>query len=110
MTMTKGLKKWDIREYREACENLKEAVNEQLFEGGRTPYWIGDEVGGLCDFEGYMILSATDMVLIIEHDLTYEQVSEWINAGVDYNFGREKTHYINLQSWLMGARYDMLDK
>ena len=110
MTMTKGLKKWDIREYREACENLKEAVNEQLFDGWRSPYWIGDEVGGLCDFEGYMILSATDMVLIIENNLTYEQVSEWINAGVDYNFGREKTHYINLQSWLMGARYDMLDK
>lgn len=33
-----------------------------------------------------------------------------IHVGVDYNFGREKTHYINLQSWLMGARYEMLDK
>ena len=58
----------------------------------------------------WSILSTTDMVIIIEHNLTYEQVSEWINAGVDYNFGREKTHYINLQSWLMGARYDMLVK
>lgn len=108
--MNKGLKKHIIRLYRAACENLKGAVNEQLFDGGRSPYWIGDEVGGLCDFEEYMILSTTDMVLIIEHDLTYEQVSEWINAGVDYNFGREKTHYINLQSWIMGARYNMLDK
>ena len=108
--MNKDLNKYNINIYRAACENLKEAVNNQLFEGGRTPYWIGDEVGGLCDFEEYIILSATDMVLIIEHDLTYEQVSEWINAGVDYNFGREKTHYINLQSWIMGARYNMLDK
>ena len=108
--MNKDLNKYIINIYRAACENLKGAANEQLFEGGRRPYWIGDEVGGLCDFEEYMILSTTDMVLIIEHDLTYEQVSEWINAGVDYNFGREKTHYINLQSWLMGARYDMLDK
>lgn len=99
-----------IKAFNTACNNLAQAVNEQLFDGGRSPYWIGDEVGGLCDFEEYMILSATDMVLIIENNLTYEQVSEWINAGADYNFGREKTHYINLQSWLMGARYDMLDK
>lgn len=106
----KRLRKKNISVYRAACESLKEAVNEQLFECGRSPYWIGDEVGGLCDFEEYMILSATDMVLIIENNLTYEQVSEWINAGVDYNFGREETHYINLKSWLMGARYEMLDK
>lgn len=99
-----------IKAFNTACNNLVQAVNEQLYDGKCKPYWIGDEVGGLCDFEEYMILSTTDMVLIIENNLTYEQVSEWINAGVDYNFGREKTHYINLQSWLMGARYDMLDK
>lgn len=93
-----------------ACNNLAQAVNEQLFDGKCKTYCIGDEVGGLCDFDGYAVLSPIDMVLIIEHNLTYEQVSEWINAGVDYNFGREKTHYINLQSWLMGARYEMLDK
>lgn len=106
----KQVKKWNISAYREACENLKDAVNEQLFEGGRSPYWIGDEVGGLCDFEGYIILSATDMVLIIEHDLTYEQVSEWINAGVDYNREREGEKYINLDAWIKGERYEMLDK
>lgn len=108
--MNKGLKKHIIRLYRAACENLKGAVNEQLFDGGRSPYWIGDEVGGLCDFEGYIILSATDMVLIIEHDLTYEQVSEWINAGVDYNREREGEKYINLDAWIKGERYEMLDK
>lgn len=106
----KQVKKWNISAYREACENLKDAVNEQLFEGGRSPYWIGDEVGGLCDFEEYMILSTTDMVIIIENNLTYEQVSEWINAGVDYNFGRENEEYINLNAWIKGARYEMLDK
>ena len=106
----KQVKKWNISAYREACENLKDAVNEQLFEGGRSPYWIGDEVGGLCDFEGYIILSATDMVLIIEHDLTYEQVMEWIDAGVDYNRGREDEKYINLDAWIKGERYEMWDK
>ena len=106
----KQVKKWNISAYREACENLKDAVNEQLFEGGRSPYWIGDEVGGLCDFEEYMILSTTDMVIIIENNLTYEQVSEWINAGVDYNRGREGEEYINLDAWIKGERYEMLDK
>ena len=107
--MNKDLNKYNINIYRAACENLKEAVNNQLFEGGRTPYWIGDEVGGLCDFEEYMILSTTDMVLIIENNLTYEQVSEWINAGVDYNRERESEKYINLDEWIKGERYEMLD-
>ena len=108
--MNKGLNTYIINIYRAACENLKDVVNDQLFEGGRTPYWIGDEVGGLCDFEEYMILSTTDMVIIIENNLTYEQVSEWINAGVDYNRGREGEEYINLDAWIKGARYEMLDK
>ena len=99
-----------IKAFNTACNNLAQAVNEQLYDGKCKPYWIGDEVGGLCDFDGYAVLSPAEMVLVINNNLTYEQVSEWINAGVDYNFGREKTHYINLQSWLMGTRYDMLDK
>ena len=108
--MNKGLNTYIINIYRAACENLKDVVNDQLFEGGRTPYWIGDEVGGLCDFEEYMILSTTDMVFIIENNLTYEQVMEWIDAGVDYNRERESEKYINLDAWIKGERYEMLDK
>ena len=99
-----------IKAFSTACNNLAQAVNEQLFDGKCKPYWIADIVGGLCDFDGYAVLSPTDMVLIIDHNLTYDQVMEWINMGVDYNHWRVDEKYINLDAWIKGARYEMLDK
>ena len=47
-------------------------------------------------------LNPEDMVRIIENGLTYDQYAEWREANLDN--GR----YINLKSWLMGLRHDML--
>lgn len=99
-----------IKAFNTACNNLVQAVNEQLYDGKCKPYWIGDEVGGLCDFDGYAVLSPAEMTLIIDRHLTYDQVMEWIDAGVDYNRERENEKYINLDAWIKGARYEMLDK
>ena len=98
-----------IKAFKTACNNLAQAVNEQLYDGKCKTYWIGYEVGGLCDFDGYAVLSPAEMVLIIDHHLTYDQVMEWIDAGVDYNRERESEKYINLDEWIKGARYEMLD-
>lgn len=43
------------------------------------------------------------MVRIIEHHLTYDEYAEWRDA----NLGKEE--YINLRSWLKGARHEMLN-
>ena len=91
-----------VRKYKKACDDLAELVNEQLFDGCRDWYWIGDEVGGACDFEETDVLNPEDMVRIIENGLTYDQYAEWREANLDN--GR----YINLKSWLMGLRHDML--
>ena len=98
-----------IKAFNTACNNLVQAVNEQLFDGKCSPYWIADVVGGLCDFGGYVVLSPIEMVLIIDHHLTYDQVMEWIDAGVDYNRERESEKYINLDAWIKGERYEMWD-
>ena len=90
--------------FHNACNLLATLANEQLFEGIRTWYWIGDDVGGMCDFEESDFLSPEEMVRIIEHHLTYDEYAEWRDANLDNN------RYINLKSWLMGARHDMLDK
>ena len=86
------------------CNQLATLVNDQLFDGCREWYWIGDEVGGACDFEDCDVLNPEDMVRIIENNMTYDEYAEWRDANIDD--GR----YINLKSWLMGARHDMLDK
>ena len=90
--------------FRVACDGLAASVNQQLFDGSRKWYWIGDEVGGLCDFEDCDVLKPEDMVRIIENNMTYDEYAEWRDANI-YN-----NRYINLKSWLMGLRHDMLDK
>ena len=91
-----------VRKYKKACDDLAELVNEQLFDGCREWYWIGDEVGGACDFEETDVLNPEDMVRIIENGLTYDEYAEWREANLDH------AQYINLKSWLMGLRHDML--
>ena len=39
-----------------------------------------------------------------QHNMTYDEYAEWRDANLDN--GR----YINLKSWLMGLRHDMIDK
>ena len=93
-----------VRKFKNACDDLAELVNMQLFDGCRKWYWIGDEVGGACDFEETDVLNPEDMVRIIENNMSYEEYAEWRDANLDND------RYINLKSWLMGARHYMLDK
>ena len=93
-----------IKQYKDGCNELAELVNMQLFDGSRKWYWICDEVGGACDFEECDVLNPEDMVCIIENGLTYDEYAEWSEANLDH------AQYINLKSWLMGARHDMLNK
>ena len=48
------------------------------------------------------MLNPEDMVRIIENGMTYGEYAECRDANLDH--GR----YINLKSWLMGLRHDML--
>lgn len=90
-----------IELFKTACNRLAIFVNMQLFDGCRKWYWIGDEVGGACDFEEADVLNPEDMVRIIENNMSYDEYAEWRNANLDH------AQYINLKSWLMGARHDM---
>ena len=58
----------------------------------------------MCDFGDVAVLNLKEMMLIIENNTTYDEYAEWRNANLDNN------RYINLKSWLMGLRHDMLDK
>jgi hypothetical protein len=90
-----------VQRFKDACNDIADAVNKQLFDGCRNWYWIGDEVGGACDFEESDVLNPEDMVRIIENNMSYDEYAEWRDANLDNN------RYINLKSWLMGARHDM---
>lgn len=93
-----------LERYKIAANELASAVNHQLFDDSRQWYWVFDIVGGACEFDDCDILSTDDMVLILEHGMTYDEYAEWKNANID------NSHYINLYSWLHGARHYMLNK
>ena len=93
-----------IKKYKDACNLLASIVNDQLFDGCRDWYWVGDEVAGFCDFMDTDFLSPEEMVRIIENKMTYDEYAEWREANIDNN------RYIDLKSWLMGLRHDMLNK
>lgn len=100
----KKIKPDAVQRFKDACNDIAEAVNKQLFDGSRKWYWIGGDVGGACDFEEVDILNSDDMVRIFENGLTYDEYAEWRDANLDH------AQYINLKSWLMGARHEMFNK
>ncbi len=104
----------EIADFHKACNALAALVNKQLFadpddpeDTGRTFYWIGDEIGGVCDYDDCDCLNPTDMVLIVEHKMSYDEYAEWRNALLDR---KDDEPIINLESWLRGARYEMFSK
>ena len=102
MKVDNEIKNKVVTMFQSYCNQLATLVNDQLFDGCRKWYWIGDEVGGACDFEETDVLNPDDMVRIIENCMTYDEYAEWRDANIDNN------RYINLKSWLMGLRHDML--
>lgn len=102
--MNKKQQQETIAAFRVACYNLAEAVNEQLFEGSRKPYWVAEEVGGVCDFDDIDFLRPEEMVRIINVGMTYDEYAEWRDANVN------NRQFINLSSWLKGLRHDMLER
>lgn len=82
-----------------ACNTLAAAVNRQLFDGTRKWHWVGDSIGGVCDFGGTDFLSPEDMTRILKHGVTFEEYDEWCTSNLDHE------QHINLASWLKGVRH-----
>lgn len=89
--------------FNEACNALAEEVNQKLFGGCRTWYWIGDQIGGLCDLGDEDFLTPDEMYILLSYKVTYEVYAEWRDWNVDYG---SALHHVNLWSWIHG--YDVI--
>ena len=65
-------------------------------------YWIGEEIGGVCDYGGGMFtIGMDDIIYCVEHDIGREQYIEWQEYCCDASeFGFDMP---NLKSWMMGC-------
>lgn len=52
-----------ISAFEQSCEELARQVNHRLFDDSRDWYWVGDEKGGICDFEDADFLKPEEMVI-----------------------------------------------
>lgn len=94
-----------IAEFKNACDELARQVNHCLFEDSCDWYWVANRVGGSCDFGDTDFLTPEEMVLILEHHLTYDEYADWRDANIN---NIERKGFINLKSWIMGCRHEML--
>ena len=84
------------------CAKVQQRLQRTRRTDSREFHWILDIPGGLCDFEDTDLLSPDEMVLILEYNMSYEQYAEWREANLTHK------PTINLRSWLMGLRHEML--
>lgn len=91
--------------YENACNDYVRALLTLWGVDYKLGYWIGDEVGGVYDCDGWVFLNMQDIVYCVENNITSKEVSEWQDYYVkchDYNLPA-----MNLNAWHKGApRHD----
>lgn len=88
------------RKYNDACNAYLSALLEKWQLTGYH-FWIGDEIGGLCNMPDDNVISMQDIIYCIENDISYNEFIKWIDYNVDaheFNF-----NHINLKSWHNGS-------
>lgn len=97
------------RHFVNACDLLAHEFCKALGLGWGPSdcWWVA--YGGVYAFQGgEMFADAADMMLAVEHRMTYDEwcawYREWVATDDD---GNPLPGRINLDSWLMGARYRM---
>ena len=95
--MNKLVKKWEFS----TNEVLKsflikyfELEDGELYKNDY--FWVGNEIGGVCNFGDYYI-NFTDMVFCLANDVPIKKFFEW------YDWCLETSEFMNLNSFLMGA-------
>lgn len=64
-------------------------------------YWVGEDVGGVLDYDGAFSISMEEIIFCVENDVTEDQYEEWQNYICDAaEFGFSTP---NLKSWMKGC-------
>lgn len=94
-----------IAAFERSCDELARQVNNRLFDGSRSWYWVADVVGGICDFGDTDFLTPKEMSVILQTPhFTYDQYAEWRDANILH---ADTKGHIRLFSWTEGCRHDM---
>ena len=90
--------------YEAVCQVYKQRLIEQFELDPIDVYWVGNEVGGLLDIQGTYSLHLPEIVTIVDKLMLFDDFIDWWYQWTEEN----NDHPINLNSWLMGLRPDMV--
>lgn len=102
MRKIEGLKE----NYEKVCEAyilFFEKKQGVVFDG-----WVANEVGGVASFISQYFFNFSDIVLDVNTKQKKGLILEWQDDGVQFNFDKKETQYINYNSYTMGLRYTTL--
>lgn len=87
--------------YDAACNAYLEALLKMWELDAHYGYWIGDEVGGVYDYDGGFTINMDDIIYCVENGVTERQYYEWQEYICDASeFGFDLP---NLKSWMHGC-------
>ena len=64
-------------------------------------YWVGDDVGGLYDYDSVFTITMDNIIYCVENDITEDEYIEWqdyVFQASEYGFTRP-----NFKSWAKGC-------
>ena len=91
--------------YEKACNDYARALLTLWGVDYKCGYWIGGDVGGVFDIDGWITIGMQEIVYCVENNVTSKEVSEWQDYFIkcqEYNLPT-----LNLNAWHKGApRHD----
>ena len=89
------------QQFEKACNDYLQALLEAWDLDGFYGYWIGEEVGGVYDYDAGITINMSDIIYCIENDVTEQQYMEWQEYCIEAaEFGFTTP---NLKSWMHGC-------
>lgn len=91
--------------YENACNEYVKALLTLWGVDYKYGYWIGGEVGGVYDIDGWITIGMQEIVYCVENNVTSKEVSEWQDYYIKCN--EYNLPAMNLNAWHKGApRHD----
>jgi hypothetical protein len=94
--MNKAHKELLKKNYEDACNEYVKALLALWDLSLPNGYWIGDEVGGIYDIDGWITIGMQEIIYCVENNVTSKEVEEW----QDYYI---KCHAYNLPTMNLNA-------
>ena len=87
--------------YKKACNDYVRALLTLWGVDYRYGYWVGGDVGGVYDCDGWIFLNMQDVVCCVENGVTSEEYEQWQDYCV--KCAEYDLPIPNLNAWHKGA-------